>query len=360
MIFLGDVASPTREHSTNFKSILTQNDHLFSNQTIVFNLEGMIADEVSLQTNSPILFNHSSVLEAFPNQSNLVAALANNHTLDLPDFYEATIEQLKAKNIPYFGAGKNAEESKRIVEISEDGKKFFLINACWDFLLYHQENPSRGVYINTIQEFEILNQVKQIKEEHPEAAVVVYFHWSFDLETLPFPMYRQFAMDLIDHGVNVVVGAHSHCVQGGESYKEGHIVYGLGNFYLPSHTFANGTLKFPEMSRKQMVLQWDWKTNQAICHWFNYSFENQKHTIEYLVSELLSDSIELKKYSPYQGMDHKTYVSFFRKNRRKKIAIPLFKSYKNNFQNKVNMFVLKNRALIARKMAEMKLIGWQN
>lgn len=360
MIFLGDVASPTKEHSTNFKNILTQYDHLFSNQTIVFNLEGMIADEVSLQTNSPILFNHSSVLDAFPSNSNLVAALANNHTLDLPDFYEATIQQLKSKGIPYFGAGKNSTEAKKVVEIYEDGKKFFLINACWDFLLYHQENPSRGVYINTIQEIEILNQVQQIKKDNPEAAIAVYFHWSFDLETLPFPMYREFAKDLIDQGVNLVVGAHSHCVQGGESYKDGHIVYGLGNFYLPSHTFANGTLRFPEMSKKQMVLQWDWKTNRATCHWFNYNFENQKHIVNFLNSEVLLDSKELKKYAPYQGMDDKTYVSFFRKNRRKKIAIPLFKSYKNGYLNKVNMFILKNRALIARKMAEMKLIGWQN
>lgn len=219
MIFLGDVASPTKEHSTNFKNILTQYDHLFSNQTIVFNLEGMIADEVSLQTNSPILFNHSSVLDAFPSNSNLVAALANNHTLDLPDFYEATIQQLKSKGIPYFGAGKNSTEAKKVVEIYEDGKKFFLINACWDFLLYHQENPSRGVYINTIQEIEILNQVQQIKKDNPEAAIAVYFHWSFDLETLPFPMYREFAKDLIDQGVNLVVGAHSHCVQGGKSSR---------------------------------------------------------------------------------------------------------------------------------------------
>jgi poly-gamma-glutamate synthesis protein (capsule biosynthesis protein) len=173
-------------------------------------------------------------------------------------------------------------------------------------------------------------------------------------------MYREFAKDLIDQGVNLVVGAHSHCVQGGESYNDGHIIYGLGNFYLPSHTFANGTLRFPEMSRKQMVLQWDWKTNLATCHWFNYSFENQKHIVTFLNSEVLSDSKEMKKYAPYQGMNHKTYVSFFRKNRRKKIAIPLFKSYKNGYINKMNMFVLKKRALIARKMAEMKLIGWQN
>ncbi|MBK8078814.1 MAG: CapA family protein [Saprospiraceae bacterium] len=33
-----------------------------------------------------------------------------------------------------------------------------------------------------------------------------------------------------DEGVNFIVGCHSHCVQGGEKYKDGYIVYGLGNF----------------------------------------------------------------------------------------------------------------------------------
>ena len=44
------------------------------------------------------------------------------------------------------------------------------------------------------------------------------------------------AENLRDSGVNVVVGCHSHCIQGGELYKEGVIVYGLGNFFIPWNT----------------------------------------------------------------------------------------------------------------------------
>lgn len=59
-------------------------------------------------------------------------------------------------------------------------------------------------------------------------------------------MHRLFAKALIDAVANVVAGAHSHCVQGGEKYKDGYIVYGLGNFFLPHNFFQMG--KFPTQS----------------------------------------------------------------------------------------------------------------
>ena len=360
MLILGDIACPTKEHAAHLKAIVAKHSNIFSKETILLNLEGLIADDLSLATNSPVLFNHSSVLESFPDDSILLAALANNHILDLPHNYDETTQKLSAKNIQYFGAEKSKTGAQKSIQITENGKKIVLINACWDFLLYHQKNPSEGIYINTIAENKILNQVHSIKSTDPEAHIVIYFHWSFDLEILPFPMYRQFAMDLIDAGVNLVVGAHSHCVQGGETYKEGYIVYGLGNFYLPSHTFANGTLKYPEMSKRQLVLQWNSETNQLRCQWFDYSLNDGKHDLNYITSEDFSESKILKNYSPFQGMEHKEYIAFFKKNRRKKIAIPLFKDYKNRFSNKANMVLLKTRATIARRMAILGIIKWQN
>jgi len=360
MLILGDIACPTKEHSANFKQILANHKDIFSNEVLVFNFEGLIADDFSLATTSPVLFNHSSILDSFHENTVLVAALANNHILDLPNNYNDTIQKLKAKDIQYLGAGKTKIEAQNTIQLIEKGKKVFVINACWDFLLYHQKNPSGEVHINTINEIAILKEVALIKLNNPEACIVAYFHWSFDLEVLPFPMYRQFAIDLIDAGVNIVVGAHSHCVQGGESYKEGYIVYGLGNFYLPSHTFANGTLKYPEMSKRQLVLQWDLETNKLQCHWFDYNMGNNKHSLEHIASENFLASKILISYSPYQGMKHQEYIKYFKKNRRKKIAIPLFKNYKNRLSNKINMVLIKTRATIARRMAILGIIKWQN
>ena len=37
------------------------------------------------------------------------------------------------------------------------------------------------------------------------------------------------AKRFIDNGADIVVGCHSHCIQGYEKYKNSHIFYGLGN-----------------------------------------------------------------------------------------------------------------------------------
>lgn len=358
MLFLGDIASPTVEHSKNLKKIFEDNNAVFADKAILFNLEGMIADDIALEANTPVLFNHSSVLDSFDKNAVLIAALANNHMLDLPSYYSNTMDALEQKNVHYLGIGKSKEEASNSISVSIEDNNVFIINACWSFLLYHQKNPSGGVFVNEINIRHIFDEVKTIKAKHESPKIVIYFHWSFDLEILPFPMYRQLSMDLIDMGVNLVIGTHSHCVQGGEAYKDGYIVYGLGNFYLPSNVFAGGKLSFPEMSKRQLVLEWDIKTNFAQCHWFDYLKDT--NTLQFIESTEFKTSNELKKYSEYQGLSHNSYIKYFKKNRRKKVAIPLFKNYKHTFINSISMVLLKFRAQIARKLAEKGIIKWQN
>ena len=89
-------------------------------------------------------------------------------------------------------------------------------------------------------------------------------------------MYRQFSHDLIEAGVTLVVGAHLHCVQGGELYKNGCIIYGLGNFFIPNGVFANSKLKFPDWASEQLAIEWDVKSNIFKCHWFKNEGTNKK------------------------------------------------------------------------------------
>ncbi|MBK8547872.1 MAG: CapA family protein [Saprospiraceae bacterium] len=84
-------------------------------------------------------------------------------------------------------------------------------------------------------------------------------------------MYRQWTRALIESKWQFCVGCHSHCVQGGEKYKDGYIVYGLGNFYLPNGVFAGGKLHFPDFAKVQLAFEYDVKSNEASCHWFRYN-----------------------------------------------------------------------------------------
>lgn len=356
MIILGDIASPTKKASSTVLDFLQSNQTPFEDTSILFNLEGLISDHQSLEDNSPILFNHSSILAAFDAYDNKIAALANNHTLDLPHLLDTTKKTLESSGFKSVGAGNINDDNFKITEISEKGQRIFIINACWEFLLYHQNNNNPYTKVNTIDEFEILKMVKQLKVNYPDSKVLTYFHWSFDLEVIPSPSYRIFAKDLIDLGVSLVVGGHSHCVQGGEKYKDGYIVYGLGNFYLPSGIYANGKLKFPAMSDLGWALKWEVESNTIQNIWIS-SVSNELKLLEV---DTFEKSEMLKKYSSFAGMLDNQYVKFFIQNRRKNKLNPIFFDYRRSITNKFKMGFLKTRARIARTAAKFNLIKWQN
>ncbi len=356
MIILGDIASPDEQSSKHITSFFNQNWDVFFDESILMNLEGLFSESQNLNDNSPILFNHPTVLEIFNGYHNKVAALANNHTLDLPHLLSSTKETLSKKGYMSIGAGNLEDKNFKFIEFFEGHQHVFVCNACWDFLLYHQNNNNSNAKVNTINENDILEWVGKIKLEYPQAKIVTYFHWSFDLEIIPSPSYRIFAKDLIDKGVSLVVGCHSHCVQGGEKYKDGYIVYGIGNFFLPSGIFANGKLKFPPMSNLGWALKWDVESNTLQNIWIDSS-SNELKLVGY---EPFENSKMRSKYSEYEGMSNEKYAKYFIENRRKNKLNPVFYNYEKSISNLLKMNFLKTRAKLARKAAKLNLIKWQN
>lgn len=357
MIIIGDIASPTVQHSAILKHFFEDNKEVFT-KNVICNLEGLISEEHSVNEKTPLLFNHPSVVEALTAGNVNVCALANNHTLDIPEYFDATIDRLEKQQLKVLGAGSQKNKIQPELVIYEEEQKIILFNYCWDFLLYHQQNPTDGVYVSVLEEEKLLNRIKAIKGEEAEVKIVVYFHWSFDLEILPFPSYRKFAKELIDSGVNVVVGCHSHCIQGGELYKEGAIVYGLGNFFIPWNTYVNGEMTYPDFSKQELGLEWDLKTNQFYLHWFEIQGKDLATELLYQGKTTLDDDKFLKYAQPYKLSDQE-YLTFFKKNRRKKVFIPVFTEYKG-MKYSINMSLLKTRARVARSLAKYKLRKWNN
>jgi poly-gamma-glutamate synthesis protein (capsule biosynthesis protein) len=359
MIIVGDIAIPNKALSEVVSKAIIESEFK-NNQSVIFNLEGLITDDYSLTDKNPVLFNHSSVQDVFKGFDVKVAALANNHTLDLPQYLKTTKGKLKHNGYLTIGAGSKNDDDFEVVSFTEAGKTIYLINACWDFLLYNQNIKNENCTVNIIREQKIMDRVAEINKKKPNAKIVLYFHWNFDLEILPFPSQRKFSKALIDHGASLIIGGHSHCVQGGERYKDGYIVYGLGNFFIPNGIYANCKLNFPEMSYLGLVLEWDIVNDGLFCNWFEYNLNSNQHSLTFIGRDPFDKSSALLQRSPYQKLHHEEYIPYFIKNRRKKKLVPVFKNFDVSIENKSKMFFLKSRALIARKLAELGLIGWQN
>lgn len=60
--------------------------------------------------------------------------------------------------------------------------------------------------------------------------LIVSLHWGDEFIRAPSCSQREYAETIIDTGVDLILGHHSHVIQGVESYRNGWICYSLGNF----------------------------------------------------------------------------------------------------------------------------------
>jgi poly-gamma-glutamate synthesis protein (capsule biosynthesis protein) len=69
--------------------------------------------------------------------------------------------------------------------------------------------------------------------------VVVILHWGEEYVHSPSPEQVRIGRSLVDHGADIILGAHPHVLQGYEIYNRRLIVYSLGNFIFEN--FIDGT-----------------------------------------------------------------------------------------------------------------------
>lgn len=81
-------------------------------------------------------------------------------------------------------------------------------------------------------------------------ALVVSLHWGSEHIAHPSPAQIELAHNIIDEGASLIIGHHSHYLQGVEEYGRGLIVYSLGNF-----NFWHTDIDMAETQRLSAVLK---------------------------------------------------------------------------------------------------------
>lgn len=76
--------------------------------------------------------------------------------------------------------------------------------------------------------------------------IIFSVHWGYEHTLYPSPQQIQIAHNLIDMGIDVIIGHHPHFVQGYEEYNDGLIFYSLGNFNFSQ--FDVGNKKYDQLS----------------------------------------------------------------------------------------------------------------
>lgn len=174
--------------------------------------------------------------------------LANNHILD---YYERglldTMEILDKNGIKYAGAGRNLDEARKPAIIEAKGVKVGMLAYTDMAEIVYKGNPNYkfaagqdkpGVAPRPLKFDESLQKdIRQVRDEVD--ILIVSLHWGVEESFEVLSNQREFAYNLIDNGVDVILGHHPHQFQGIEIYKGKPIFYSLGNFIFDQNDPEN-------------------------------------------------------------------------------------------------------------------------
>ncbi len=303
LVFLGDITYP-------FKGAirLHECEVFFQDKVSIGNLEGALAptgltvkDEYAFS-----LYNDSSLLQLAQQMNLKGLSLANNHTADFIGGTERTLRLLgQQESIQYFGL-----QSQSTCVLLIDGITYVVLGVC---------SPLTGavgggeVPLEMLEGQASIGRIEALRKKFPDAVIVVYVHWGYELARFPQPADREWAKRVIRSGGNAVIGHHPHVVQGVEYFEGGVIAYSLGNWLLFQGQYLNKRLSYHQDAdtETQMALELhvEKESLRAIVHLFQYSKE--PHRIKHVSTEELDVCQMIKKLTPYVGSSDDEYKKFF-------------------------------------------------
>jgi len=330
LFITGDIALPRLKDIPNFESV----KNLIGDNIIISNLEGSIIEDkfVNDYLKKNILFNTNSCIDEITKILNIrYLNISNNHIFDFNNSLSKSADFFRKKNITLIG---NKKEFQKIIS----KKKHILINSYgWQGI---NCKNSRIEKINLFDANEIFNSIINNKKVNPETSLLLYFHWGYELEKLPAPFFRKFAHKCIDLGADLIVGCHSHCIQGYEIYKNKTIVYGLGNFLYPQSVYFDGKLSYDNFSKYLLIYEHG-KNNKL------HLFKESNNKLESVYSEKISQ-FKHKKVPNFSDMSYNSFDKLYAKNRRNSFLLPKIgqKDSLLVFNLKTNWLVIRHKLII--------------
>lgn len=158
-----------------------------------------------------------------------LVSLANNHTPNFgQDGLKNTFKELDSAGIKYVGAGLDNEKAKKSVIIEKQGIKFgFLAYVYPDLPAGYKAGENRAG-LNFMDLDQLKSDIANLKPQVD--FVIVQMHAGTEYIFTPNKQQTEFARLAIDSGACIVIGHHPHVVQTFEKYKNGYIIYSLGNY----------------------------------------------------------------------------------------------------------------------------------
>lgn len=171
-------------------------------------------------------------------------SLANNHVYDYGKrAFLDTMSTLEKNGIKYTGGGKNSSEARKPVYFQCKGKTIAVIAAtrAEKYVLTPAAGKNSPGVFRTYDDTQYCRAIKKAKKKAD--VVIAFVHWGTEYSTKLEDAQKTQAKDYINAGADVIVGAHTHCLQGVGSYKGKPIFYSLGNYWFNEKTLYTTLLQ---------------------------------------------------------------------------------------------------------------------
>lgn len=208
-----------------------------------------------------VLKNDVEAMEGIKFAGFNLLSLANNHILD---YYETglfdTQKILSANNIVFAGAGKDLNEARKLSIIEKDGLKIGLLAYSDMAYVVYKGDPPLSFLAGPNTSGIAPTKESYIKEDIAKAKgsvdfLIISFHWGTENSFFATKKQIDFAHELMDSGVDMILGHHPHRTQGVEIYKGKPIFYSLGNFIFDQNPPENmrGFIMNMEFTKNKLI-----------------------------------------------------------------------------------------------------------
>ena len=152
-----------------------------------------------------------------------------------------TMDTLEQAQIPYVGAVRNLEEAEKIVYFIANGRKIAIVAATQIERSYsytkEATKDSPGV-LKTLKPDKFTEVIRKAKSNSD--IVIAYPHWGTEGNHSYGADQKELAEAFVSAGADVIIGGHTHCLQGVAYIEDVPVLYSLGNFWFNNKTLDTG------------------------------------------------------------------------------------------------------------------------
>ena len=319
MIFAGDIAIP---YPNAIRLEKFPEDLLQKNW--VGNLEGSLVlnkQKDGQKSEGFGVYNDFDGIKELLTQFNYIDfTLANNHIFDECSYLE-TKENLDLLNVKWCGIGENLSEACKPLILKEFNTEIVIVNLGWEVIQCTIAKKQK-IGVAPLTKESALRLLANLQQERPNAKIIFFMHWSYELEVHPQPRERELAKVLIDNGADGIIGTHPHRIGEFEIYKGKPILYSLGNWMFKQNFYFNGRLKFPDFCNKEIAFEWDFENDIKKIH--HFIFDKEKSILRYISSDIF-DANFVSKNSLINKLTNQEYKKYYKENHHhRKKGLPIY------------------------------------